>query len=71
VVIGRKNRWSRFIGSNSENESEEEMLDVQKRERSGGSKSEATTEMEAVVIETIERTAENLRHKKGQNWISM
>jgi hypothetical protein len=51
---------------------EEEMLDIQKREQSGGSKSETPIEKKAA-IETMERTAKDLCivHKKGQDWISM
>jgi hypothetical protein len=49
------------------------MLDIRKREEFGGLKSERPIEMETVAIETIEKTAEDLRidHKKGQNWIWM
>jgi hypothetical protein len=47
------------------------MFNIQRREGSDRWKSETPIDMEAVAIETIERTAEDLRrnHKKGQNWI--
>jgi hypothetical protein len=52
-------------------ENEEYMLDVQKGEKLGSSKSETRIGMEAVAIETIERKAEDLRmdHNKRQNWM--
>jgi hypothetical protein len=55
------------------NEKEEELLDIQKREGSGGSKSETFIEMETVGIETIEKMAEDVRrdHRKGQSGIWM
>jgi hypothetical protein len=55
------------------NENEEEMLEIQKREGSGGWKSEKPIEMKVVAIETIERTAEDLclAHKTGESWIWM
>jgi hypothetical protein len=62
-----------LLGGFQKNENEEEMWDIQKREGSGGSRSETPIEMEKVATEAMERTAEDLRrdHKKGQNWISM
>jgi hypothetical protein len=61
------------LGAIQKKENEKAMLDIQKREGSGGSKSETPRDMEAVAIETMQRTAEDLcrGHKKRQNWISM
>jgi hypothetical protein len=61
------------LGSLQNIENEEECSDIENRKGSGDSKSERPTEMEAVGIETIERTVEDLHrdHTKGQNWISM
>jgi hypothetical protein len=46
---------------------------MEKREGSGGSKSETPVKREGVAIERIGRTAEDLRmaRQMGQNWISM
>jgi hypothetical protein len=49
------------------------MLDIQRREESGSSKSETLIEMDSVAIETIERTAEDLRRdherdRTGSEW---
>jgi hypothetical protein len=54
-------------------ENEEEMLDIQRREGSGDSKSETLIGMKAVAMETVERAAEGLHRarKRGQNWIWM
>jgi hypothetical protein len=59
------------LGVVQKNENEEEMLDIQKREESGGSKSKTPMEMEAVEIEALESTTDNLcrDHKQGQNQI--
>jgi hypothetical protein len=64
---------SQLSGGVQNIEKEEECSDIEKRERSGGSKNEKLMEMEALAIERIERTAKGLRmaHKKGQDWISM
>jgi hypothetical protein len=70
-AVGRIDVWSRFIASSPQKENEEEMFDIQKREESGGLKSETRIEMEGVAIETIERTPKDhsRAHKTGQNWI--
>jgi hypothetical protein len=49
-------------------EKEEELSDIEKRDGSGGSKSQTSIERERVAIE---RTAKDLRvaHKNGQNWV--
>jgi hypothetical protein len=62
-----------LLGVLQRKENEEEMLDIEKSEGSGGSKSETLIEMEAVAIERIEGTPKDLRlaHKKVENWISM
>jgi hypothetical protein len=54
-------------------DNQENLSDIEKREGSGGSKSQTPVEKEEVVIERIEKTVEGLRivHNKGQNWISM
>jgi hypothetical protein len=69
--LGGRNVGQDLFGVVQKNENEEEMSDIQKREGSGGSKSETPIEMTAVAIETIERRAEDVRrdHKRGQNWI--
>jgi hypothetical protein len=61
------------LGGVQKNEIEEEMLDIRKREKSGGSKSHRPLEREALAIERTEKTAEDIRmaDKNGQNWISM
>jgi hypothetical protein len=61
------------LGVGQKKENEEEMLDIQKRGGSRVSKSKTSIEIKAMAMETIQRTAEDLRrdHKKGQNWISM
>jgi hypothetical protein len=55
-----------------EEEDHEECSDIEKREESGGSKSEIPIER-GVAIERIERAAEDIRmaNKKGQNKIPM
>jgi hypothetical protein len=60
-----------LFGVVQKNENEEGMSDIQKREGSGGSKSETPKEMTAMAIETIERRVEDVNrdHKRGQNWI--
>jgi hypothetical protein len=50
-----------LLGVVHNNENEEEMLYIQKREGSSDSKSETPIEMEAVAIEAIEGTAKDLR----------
>jgi hypothetical protein len=59
------------LGVVQKNENEKEMVDIQKREESGGPKSKTPIEMEAVEIEAIESTGDNLcrDHKQGQNQI--
>jgi hypothetical protein len=59
------------LGVGQKKENQEKILDIRKKEASVGLKSETPKEMEAVAIETIEITAENLGedHKKGQKWI--
>jgi hypothetical protein len=54
-------------------EKEKECSHLEKREGSGGSKSQAPREREGLATERIERIAEDLRmaRKKGQNWISI
>jgi hypothetical protein len=54
-------------------EKENECSHLEKREGSGGSKSQAPIEKEGVATARMERTAEDLRmaRKKGQNWISI
>jgi hypothetical protein len=58
------------LGGLQKIEKEEEFSDIEKREGSGRSESEAPIERESVAIE---RTAKDLRmaRKRGQNWISM
>jgi hypothetical protein len=50
-------------------EKEHECFNIEKRERSGGSTSQRPIDVEALVIERIETTAEDLcrPHRKGQN----
>jgi hypothetical protein len=62
-----------LLGVVQRKENEGEMLDIEKREGSGGSKSERLIEMDAVARERIEGTAKELRvaHRKGENSISM
>jgi hypothetical protein len=57
-----------LLGRLQKSENEEQMLDIQKREGSGDSKSQTPIEAKAVAIETIERTADDLLsdHKTGQ-----
>jgi hypothetical protein len=54
-------------------EKEKRCSHLEKREGSGGSKSQAPIERKGVATERIERTAEDLcmAGKKGQNWISI
>jgi hypothetical protein len=61
------------LGVVQKNENEEEMLDVQKKEVSVGSKIQRHIEREGVATEGIEVTAKHLRRgqKNGQNWIWM
>jgi hypothetical protein len=72
---GRSGDWAegRPVEISWEAFRKKEMLDIQKMEGSGGSKSEAPIEMEAAAIETMDGTAEDLRRndKKRQNWVSM
>jgi hypothetical protein len=56
--LGRRTASRYLLASLQKNEKEEEMLDIQEREGSGGSKGETFIEMEQKAIETIERTAE-------------
>jgi hypothetical protein len=60
-----------LFGVVQNNENEEKMLDIQKREGFAGSKSQTPIERKVVAIETIERTAEVLHkaRKTRQNWI--
>jgi hypothetical protein len=71
--LGGRTAGRDFLGVFQKKENEKEMLDIQKREGSGGSTSETPIDMQAAAIETMDRTAEDLRrnHKKGQNWVSM
>jgi hypothetical protein len=71
--LGGRTASRNLLGVVQKNENEEEMLDNQKRERYGGSKSETPIEMEAMAIETIERMAEDVRrdHRMGHNRIWM
>jgi hypothetical protein len=61
------------LGIVQKKENEEEMLNIQRKEESGGLKSVTPMENEAVAIETMEGTAEDLRgtKKTGHNRISM
>jgi hypothetical protein len=62
-----------LLGVVQKKENDEKMLDVQKREESGGSKSQTPIERKVMAIGTIEKTAEDLHRarKTGQNWIWM
>jgi hypothetical protein len=68
--LGRRTAGRDLFGGVQKKENREVMPDIQKKERSGGSNSEASPEIE---IETIERTAKDLHRAPNprQNWISM
>jgi hypothetical protein len=72
-ALGVRTVGQACLGVVQKNENEEEMLDIQAREGSSGLKSNTPIDLEAVVMKTIERTAENLHraHNTGWNWIWM
>jgi hypothetical protein len=57
--LGGRTVGQDLLGVVQKNEKEEEMLDIQKGEGYGSSKSQSAMEMKAMAIETIERTAED------------
>jgi hypothetical protein len=71
VRLGGRAARRNLLGVVHKNENEKEMLDIQKREGSGCSKSEMPIGMKAAAMETMERTAEDLHgdHNTGQNSI--